>query len=546
LSALHQVDRLAGWLTTKARGEKIVLLLLLVGLPLLMFYNLELNPRPWHDEGASLILARTLAEDGVYAMCNSDGYQTFGPVQSVGPTVIVPVALVYRWFGVGLLQGRVVVALYALAALFLFYLAGRKLFDGWTAILGLFFLLAAPAVRIFVYGREVLGEVPGLAFFLAGWLALARALETRRLGWAALAGLLFGATIITKSQYLMMIPATLVFLAALDLLYYRQKVWKPLALVTMLALGCSFAWQVWQIGYYGMQSYQADLAKLQQLAAVTTGFHLQTAISGIRGILGSDSGNFYLFWGFPALGYAAWRAFQRSPRGLLLASVVIFTTLWLLYFTFWTVSWHRYALPAMALLALLIASLYLDLLRAVVPGLRSSFLSLPAGSVPPRQAMLAIGTLIGLLSYGLWAGYNLQQYLRSDVLDRYGEAEAELFTPPQFQAPGAVAAYLAQHIPPGSLIETWERELGILTDFEFHYPDQSMLAAAHKDEYLGEQSDYQLGEDYFQQVQPDYVIVGFYSRLGPIYDMDYLARHSQKIWSTGSAGFQYDIYKMNR
>jgi hypothetical protein len=60
------------------------------------------------------------------------------------------------------------------------------MFDRWTAFLGVFFLLGAPAVRILIYGREVLGEVPGLAFFLAGFLTLERGLSRSRLGWAGL------------------------------------------------------------------------------------------------------------------------------------------------------------------------------------------------------------------------------------------------------------------------------------------------------------------------------------------------------------------------
>jgi hypothetical protein len=39
----------------------------------LAFHNLEYGPRPRHDAGAVMTLARTLAEDGVYAGRNSDG-----------------------------------------------------------------------------------------------------------------------------------------------------------------------------------------------------------------------------------------------------------------------------------------------------------------------------------------------------------------------------------------------------------------------------------------------------------------------------------------
>jgi 4-amino-4-deoxy-L-arabinose transferase-like glycosyltransferase len=526
--------------------EKILLLLLAIGLPLVMFYNLGVNPRPWHDEGAALILARTLAEDGVYAMRNSDGYQTFGAVQSVGPTVILPTALSFRLFGVGLAQGRAVAALYGLLAVVLFYGMGRKLFDGWTALLGVFFLLAAPAVRIFLYGREVLGEVPGLALFLGGWLALAQGLQSRRLGWGAPAGLLFGAAILTKATYLLMIPATLGLTFLLDLFYYRQGAWKNLALAGALALAGFAAWQFWQMRYYGAEAYQADLDRLRQLAAVTTGFHLRTAVSGVRGVLGSDSGHFYLYWGIPALAYAAYLAAQRSLKGLLLATVVIFVTLWLLYFMFWIIPWPHYALPAMALTALLIAHLYLAIARAVGPWLGELGRSLAARQPLSAQAMLALGALVGLLSFGLWSGYNLQQYLRSDVLDRTGADAADLRSPPQLQAPGQAAQYLQQNLPPGALIETWERELGILTDLRFHYPDQALLIHTHAAAYRGGALDYRLGAEYFDQIRPDYVVVGWFARSFQSYDLDELAQRGELIARIGEGEYGYEIYRLRR
>ena len=96
---INAVRNITRWLSANKHAEKIILLGFIIGLPILVFYNLGINPRPWHDEGANLGLARTLAEDGVYASRNSDGYQTFGAVQSIGPTVVVPVAISHKLFG---------------------------------------------------------------------------------------------------------------------------------------------------------------------------------------------------------------------------------------------------------------------------------------------------------------------------------------------------------------------------------------------------------------------------------------------------------------
>lgn len=537
---------IARWLSANNHGEKIILLGFIVGLPILVFYNLGINPRPWHDEGAYLGLARTLAEDGVYANRNSDGYQTFGAVQSIGPTVVVPVALVYRLLGVSLFNGRIVVAIYTLVALLLFFLVGRRLFDRWTAIVGIVFLLSAPAVRILIYGREVLGEVPGLAFFLAGWLFLERSLNNKRLWWAGLAGLLFGATIITKSQYILMIPATLGIVAILDLIYYRQKAWVNLVIAVLLAIACAFAWQAWQMNYFGKDVYMQNLANMRQLASVTNGFNPRMALGGIRAILGSDSGHFYLFWGFPALGYVLFLSARRNLKGLLLAILAIFTSLWLVYFIFWSVPWHHYGMPAMTLVSLFVAFLFTEIAGSAIPEFYRMIRARFADPFSQANAKLVFGSLVALLAYGFWAGYNLQQYLRFDVLDRFGNNPTDLRSPPQLQNPSLVAEYLQQNIPPGAVIETWERELGILTDLTYHYPDQSMLVYTHRNLYRGGPEDYLLGEYYLDKPGDNYIIIGWYARTNPIYDMDYIEKNSKLIKSIGEGNYSYTIYQLNQ
>ena len=98
-------NNLLSWFKRNNRGEKIVAVVVLALAAFCMFYNLDLNPRPWQDEGSAAGIAKSLVQNGVYAIKSSDGYQTFGGVQSVGPTVVLPLALAYRLWGVGLVSG---------------------------------------------------------------------------------------------------------------------------------------------------------------------------------------------------------------------------------------------------------------------------------------------------------------------------------------------------------------------------------------------------------------------------------------------------------
>ncbi len=160
------------------------------------------------------------------------------------------------------------------------------------------------------------------------------------------------------------------------------------------------------------------------------------------------------------------------------------------------------------------------------------------------QSLIYLGTLAGLLTMVFGLGYQLQKTFRSDVLDTYGADEILNSSPPQFYAPQEVADYLNQNVEKGKVIETWERELGILTDHNYHYPDQVMLAQVHLHLYRGGNNVYGLGEEYFTQVHPDYLVIGWYSRLNNIYDLDTVNKIGTKIATFGSGEWRYDIYKI--
>ena len=162
------------WFKRDDRWEKILAFAVFVLAAFLLFYNLDLNPRPWQDEGAAASIAKTLVQDGVYATKTSSGYETYGGVQSVGPTVVLPIALAYRLWGVGLVQGRWVMALYALITLVLLYQTGRTLFNRHVAIIAVILILGSEPVGYFIYGRPIFNEAPALGFFLAGLVWITR------------------------------------------------------------------------------------------------------------------------------------------------------------------------------------------------------------------------------------------------------------------------------------------------------------------------------------------------------------------------------------
>lgn len=61
-------NNLLSWFKRNNRGEKIAAVVVLALAALCMFYNLDLNPRPWQDEGSAAGIAKSLVQNGVYAI----------------------------------------------------------------------------------------------------------------------------------------------------------------------------------------------------------------------------------------------------------------------------------------------------------------------------------------------------------------------------------------------------------------------------------------------------------------------------------------------
>ena len=181
-----------------------VLLLVVV----LAAWHLSLAPPTWYDEGVNLQAARNLARSGQYGLEYEPGQISLFDVQlTTGPTVIVPVALVFKVWRVGLTQGRVVMLAFVLVAALGVYLVGRLLYShavGLLAVLVLCGMEAAAPSRV----RDVVGEIAALAFTFWGLAVLSLA-RGRGSSWYMGAGLLLGLAVLSKGQFALLAPAVL-------------------------------------------------------------------------------------------------------------------------------------------------------------------------------------------------------------------------------------------------------------------------------------------------------------------------------------------------
>ena len=497
------------------------------------FYNLTDYPTTWFDEGSHLHVPKTLVRFGVYADYSSEGFRHYGPTIGVGPTVMLPIAAVFRLFGIGLFQARVVMAIYLVATIWAFYglartLGGRRL--AWVAT-GL--LVASRGVALVMFGRQVLGEVPGLFFVVAGfWLWFTRweRSDWRRL---VLVGLLLGLAMITKYQYLLFLGPTLVFAWLANLVYYRIAPNRVFILPGLVAGACFGLWQLYMIFYLGPGTAVENLGQLRQF---TTGAALNFSPSlmeeGFKVLMSFPN---YLGSLLPALIYGFFLGLPRRRKeqmwGLLFALVVVN----LGWYVVASIGWWRYAFLGLALASLFVARLFYDLtdgfrLRGAMPkeeppridDIRQTDDSARTGGIGQALAAVSRGGL-------RWA---MMAWLATMFILPLAESTWEILSP-GFNAPEAMASYLNEHVPEDVLIETWEPEMGFLTDHNYHFPPALLLLDAVKQINVDGPPVAEM-YDFVATELPPYVLVGEFGGWVEIYTADLEAADYESVTTVGS------------
>ena len=481
-------------------------------------YNLELYPTTWFDEGSHLHVPKTLVQHGVYADLSSEGYRHFGPTTGLGPTVTLPVALAFKVAGIGLLQARAVMVAYLLAALALITEAARRLFGLPTALLASLLVLTAPGVDVLYLGRQALGEIPALAFFALGVLLWWRSLETPRGGASlALASLAFGLAALTKNQLGLMLVLTFAVTLLVDRLHHRQlRPRHSLAPLLTVVGVVGLAYLAFSLLVVGAQDAVGVLALQREASAgATLVFAPRRMLSSLKFLASPDA---YAYWAAPGLLYAMVLARERSLAGLRVSLLTVFVVVGLAWYAFFSIGWPRYASAPLAVAGILVAKMLHDLLSLLW---RAGDVAGNSAAGASRARAIAV-----LLAVVLSVAYPLQEQARAVVTasDR---------------SPQLVAAYLDANVSPSEVIETWEPELGFLTDHRYHYPPSGWLDRSVRATWLG--ADHLVdGYDPIAEARPSHVVVGRFGKYTGIYSQVLANAHLRLLTSIG----EYDVYEV--
>jgi len=489
--------------------SEIFWLSLLLGITILLATpRLESYPRLSFDEGWRLQLAKNLALYGEYALANPPQESDWFFVNS-SPTLVLPIALSFKLLGVGVVQGRIVPALYLIAAMLAVYLYMRHLY-GWptAALSAVLFLTAGPAIEFntISQGRRVLGEIPALFFILLGAWTWFRSWEHNSIRQLISAGLLFGLAFTTKEQFIPLVVPLLGLVWLADRVYYRKLRMRHL-IVPILLCGVPLGiWYGYQLSILGLEAFTRHLNRMSEASRASTWLFAPSTWPGHIGFLYANS---FLLLGLPGILYTlalSARPDQSSLKSLFLPILAIELLVW---FVFLSIGWWRYAYPGLALSTLLAAKPLSDL----IVGLSLAPARLWTGLREGKMARAIVAAIVATLVIG----YPLQNFSRQ-VLFKTDRSAQEF------------AIFVETHTERNALIELFDWEVDFLTTRRYHHPPVEVFIQLLRNDPT---------RTYDPLVyRPKYIIDGPYSKGTNLYPASWLRQCCQIIGSIGN----YDLY----
>jgi putative flippase GtrA len=181
-------------------------------------YALSESPALWYDEGLYSQVATRVMDTGLQSLQVAPDEFVSTQYITVGYPLLYPVALSYKFFGIGAFEGRIVMAGFIVLFVVTSFFLIRKLFNLKVAVLSTFLLASFP--MLYGNGKAVLGEVPGLFFLSLALLALTHLEQSgyRSFKFFGLFALAAGLCVVTKPIYLLILGG---FLAA-----YLFRAWQ--------------------------------------------------------------------------------------------------------------------------------------------------------------------------------------------------------------------------------------------------------------------------------------------------------------------------------
>jgi 4-amino-4-deoxy-L-arabinose transferase-like glycosyltransferase len=496
-------------MSDRARTQTQLLAGLLMLLALSLLIRLGSWPPTWSGEGAHLQAAKNLALHGRYALLSGDAFRPYDPMLAgAGPTVLLPAAALLRLFGIGLVQGRLVSVVYALAAIGLCYNLAARMMDARAALVATALMVWSPWGSFLQMGRLAAGQMASLAFVLLGLALLWRSID-RASFWPSLGcGVAFCLAALSEQQSVVVVGALLVVGVA-DLTSYRRlglRRWGVPLLVMLLMLA---AW----LSLLGVAGSLSGWLRNLQTYSLATVFRPGRVLANFNNLAMSG----YLLWAVPGIVYLALEMVRKGRDGLRECALLALVCVWLLWFVFASIGWVHLAFVPVSLTALLLGRLFGDLTEGF-----GFDLQLVQGALRGAKA----NSLLSRLSLALLPLVAIGYGVLLDVDGLLNEAD---------WSAQEMARYLDERVPSDALVETWEWELSFLGEGRFHLPPFEVTDDVIRQEQFGTEP---AGGAYsLEAVRPEYVVEGPWSFDVGLYE-DYIEERCALETHVGP----YDLY----
>jgi len=499
-----------------------LLLIVLIIAYLSLLFRLDVAPQPWFDEGWVLTIAKNLAEFGHYGKL-LNGKPIPESLINVGVSTIGPISFMFKLFGVGVLQGRMMSVICTIGSLVSLYYLTKTLYSQINAIasvlISIFFTFSwTNAVFI---GRQALGEMPALFFLLVGFLFLSISWDYYLLGVLG-ATIFWGLSILSKSQVL---PFLIVSLLLPTIFCIRKRDTKNLkpyitSLLTLMLVTISF--RKW------LPLFNPNLDPVMQKELFNTTIFVPILSVRIASVLT------LLIFSIPVIAGTIFVSTHWIKKyinhnvipniELLKLSLIAFIGGWLIWYALFSIGWPRYLFIPTVIGSIFVAIMLNEFTRRF-----DIKYTIEKSNNLLRHFKLRKENLFSIFSIILFSFYvplSINQFFRhmTYIPDR---------------SFWSVLEFLNTETSRDAIIETYEMELFPFIDRSYHYPPDFVQLQLNRRFFMGQNVQIEYNP---LDADPEYLVVGAKSKGWELYD-DVLETGEFQLLKSFN---EYDIYKRDR
>lgn len=475
----------------------------------LALHNLSRVPLPWFDEGWMLSLARNWVMLGHYGHL-LQGTPVPATILNAGLPATAPLALSFRVLGIGVWQGRLPSVFFLMGTCVLIYHLAQRLYGRKVATRTLIVLVLLPMhpdLHPIMLGRQALGEISSVFYLLTGYALLFATWNKR--GWFLLMAPVFWVLALQSKPQLLPFFVVSLMVPFLWALWQRQRSVAWLLGGSLMVTGIlhiiatTLFNSLLNSALFGNFSGSDPYAMTQDWDVLLTyvlvldpGFRVQQLFNVSLLLIVAPLVLGIVYEGWHQYGRFAIKT-QYNPQFIWFLILWSFATAWFAWFYFLSIGFLRHLFPAFVVGSIFAAKAFDDILagfhwRTIIKTI--------ATSLRPRTLSIAgVRVFLTLVLFVIASVYSL--LILSAI---FGVSE---------DAYGDVIAFLNNETSPTAVIETYDSELFLLLQRDYHYPPDSMQHDLNRAVFLGKDVviDYDLSA-----LGIECVVIGW-TRIWPLY-----------------------------